>query len=301
MKVLGGTFSSANRAELLDTIISAAPYARGCPARLTINMVEVPPTPDWADMARRGSKRVAACWGDEQVVIWNADAVAADFPDIPIEPNAVVKFIATLPFEVAVMSNVTGWTSYDYRGPAIAGGHALLGWAMAFKRKGHEHALVSRRWLEHGPWRTVRGPDDTTLVQFHDLTADDETAIVQARPGHRAMLAGYLRPKHDYEHDVQGIYTAEDKLLRVVVAGRDVSTSEMTDACAARRDNRNDPQKPIANVAFIFLDRDAAERHLHELWLRELECRVVEDGVERRLDDSYQPLITKPAWIGDLQ
>jgi hypothetical protein len=220
---------------------------------------------------------------------------------VPFEAAAVANFICQLPFEVAVMASISGWASLDYRGPAIAGYHALLGWAMAFKGAGHERHLVSRRWLEYGPWRVAYGPEDTTVVQFHDPAADMETAIAQARPGHQMMIAGYLRPKHSYEHDVQGIYTAEDRLLRVVVAGRDVATSEMTDACAARRDNRNDPQKPVANVAFIFLDRDAAERYLHELWLRELECRVVVDGVEHRLDDSYHPVATKPAWVEALR
>lgn len=301
VEILGGTFSSSDQARLLHAIIAEAPYARGCPTGFDINLVDRTPPPDWVRIAIGSDDRVAARWGYRRTIAWEPDAIAANFPDVPIEPTAVAHFISRLPFEVAVMSNVTGWTSLDYRGPAIAAGHALFGWAIAFKGAGHEHALVSRRWLEHGPWRIVHGPEDTTLVQFHDLAADDATAITQARPGHRLLVAGYLRPQHDYQHDVRGLYTAEDRLLRIVVVGRDVPASEMTDACAARRDNRDDPEKPIANVAFIFVERDAAERHLPELWLRGLECRVVEDGVERRLDDSYHPVTSKPAWVEALQ
>jgi hypothetical protein len=189
----------------------------------------------------------------------------------------------------------------EYFAPAISGYHALLGWGMIFKGAGHERSVASRRWLEHGPFRTLKGPHDTTLVQFHDLAADGPTSLAQARPAHKWMVAGFLRPKHRYQHDIAGVYTREDRLLRVVVNDRPIDDVELLDACAARRDGRDDPARPIGNVAYVFVDGAAATPRLDALWLRELECRVVEGSGERRLDVDHRPSLSKLAWVEQLR
>jgi hypothetical protein len=168
---------------------------------------------------------------------------------------------------------------------------------IAFKGASHEHSIVSRRWLEYGPFRTLRGANDTTLAQFHEFNADGPTSLAQAKPGHVWIIDGFLRPKHRYRHDIAGVFTKQDRLLRIVVNGRQVSGDEMRDACAARRDRRNDPERPIDNIAYSFVDEAEARAHLDALWLRGLECRVADGRGERRLDDSYTHTITKPSWV----
>jgi hypothetical protein len=51
----------------------------------------------------------------------------------------------------------------------------------------------------------------------------------------------------------------------------------------------------------VFLEEQNAERHLHELWLRELECRAVVGGREVRLDTDYHPAPDKPEWVRRLE
>jgi hypothetical protein len=74
----------------------------------------------------------------------------------------------------------------------------------------------------------------------------------------------------------------------------------MLEACFVRRARRADPDKPIERVAFVFLETAAARAHLHELWLRELECWTVEDGDKRRLDLDYKPAPSPPEWVASL-
>jgi hypothetical protein len=209
----------------------------------------------------------------------------------------VLEFLAPLPFELAVLRGLQDyWIENDYFSPAIGSDHDLLGWGIVFKGEGHDHSIVSRRWLDHGPFRTLRGPNDTTLAQFHDLDADGPTSLEQATPAHEWIVAGFLRPKHRYSQDVEGVYTKADGLLRIIVNDREISDEELLDACAARRDGRNDAAKPIKNIAYIFVDEKQARANLERLWLRELECRVADGKGERRLDADYKPRIKKPSW-----
>jgi hypothetical protein len=262
-------------------------------------LVPSPPTADWREqMIAKDVDGVSVEWERGQRIGRNAGAIGADFPDLPVDAERVLEGFAPLPFDLAVLSNVRDyWIENDYYAPAISADHALLGWGMIFKGAGHERSVVSRRWLDHGPFRTLKGPHDTTLVQFHDLAADGPTSLAQARPAHEWMVAGFLRPKHRYEHDITGVYLRDDGLLRVVVNGRPLGDRELLDACAARRDGRGDPARPIRNLAYVFVDPDAAKTALGALWLRELECRLVEGGGERRLDIEHHPVLPKLAWV----
>ena len=295
----GATFSSPDMTGLTAALIDAATYARGLPTEMDEKLVPKPPSADWRErMLAIHVDGLAVQWGRGRRISRDPGAVGARFPDVPLDPQQILAFVAPLPFEVAVLPIVQDdWAEQDYFAPAIGADHALLGWGMIFKGAGHERSVVSRRWLEHGPFRTLRGPHDTTLVQFHDLAADGPTSLAQARPGHEWMVAGFLRPKHRYGRDIAGVYTKDDRLLRVVVNDRPVDDQELLDACAARRDGRGDPDRPIRNIAYVFVDAAAAQARLDALWLRELECRLVEAGGERRLDLDHRPCLSRPSWV----
>ncbi|HWO17246.1 MAG TPA: hypothetical protein VNO30_00660 [Kofleriaceae bacterium] len=294
-KTFGATFSGPDMIGLTAALIDAAPYAREMPTEMDYKLVPKPPTADWRErMLASDVDGLAVQWGDDERISRRSGALGAHFPDVPIDPHQILAFVAPLPFEVAVMPPIHTWID-DYFAPAIGADHAVFGWGMIFKGAGHEHAVVSRRWLEHGPFRTLRGPHDTTLVQFHDLAADVPTSRAQAQPAHEWMVAGFLRPKHRYQHDIADVYTQEDRLQRVMANDRPVDDQELLDACAARRDGRDDPDRPIRNIAYIFFDPADAQARLDALWLRELECRLVGPSGERRLDGDYRPSLPKPA------
>lgn len=215
----------------------------------------------------------------------------------PEDPGAVAEYWSRFSFEVAVMCDTGRLARGGYTPPPVGNDTSKrLGWAIAFKGAGHD-CMVSRRWLEHGPWRLLRAPNDTTLVQFYDLAADVETAIAQARPGHAALVAGFLPFSHKYP-SLLGLYT--DGLLQVPALASNVASYEMTNACATRRDYRLAPREPILNIAFVFQDMASAKMNLHELWLRELECRCLENGTLHRLDEDYTPRTRTPAWVAAL-
>lgn len=178
--------------------------------------------------------------------------------------------------------------------------------------RGHEQ-LVSRRWLEFGPWLLRRFPGDLSLVQFHDLDADSETALAQGLPGYKRMadhdLGGWIRssyrPVSSYRKEVpefRALYVPSDQSLRVVCApGRTVTQGEMLDACAERLVARYNTEKPVRSMRYVFLDPADAEPHLHELWLRDIEVWAIVDGREVRLDAEYHPQPDPPEWVRRVQ
>lgn len=296
---LGITLSGPDMRVLARAVLASFPYTRDPPRRMLDGLREVPVPDNWEAYLLE-TEDAAAEWGTDQRIASREGSISVSFPEEYDQESVrmMLQFLAPLPFELAVFSVVADyWADHDYYAPAISADHALLGWGMIFKGAGHDHSIVSRRWLEHGPFRTLHGAEDTTLVQFHDPGADGSTSLAQAKPAHKWIVAGFLRPKHRYQHDIAGIYTKADGLLRIVINGRTVSNEELLDACAARRDRRDDPEKPIRNIAYIFVDEQEARAHLEALWLRGLECRVADGRGERRLDDAYQPAIAKPGWV----
>ncbi|MCB9679738.1 MAG: hypothetical protein H6737_31820, partial [Alphaproteobacteria bacterium] len=101
---------------------------------------------------------------------------------------------------------------------------------------------------------------------------------------------------HRYTTEISGTYLDSERRLVVVVHGREVPEAEMLDACALRRDSQS-TDRPIDTVSYVFVDEAEARAHLHALWLRELECRCVVDGVEVRLDVGYAPEPVVPSWV----
>lgn len=296
---LGGTASGPELSALAEALVAVLPYATGTPTRMLRKLMPLPITDEWHEQFVANDAELSLKWGSNEVLSRGDSTIGFDFPsDVAVDAAAILKFLAPLPLELFVLSPLHDyWIENDYYAPAIGADHALLGSGMLFKGAGHEHSLVSRRWLEHGPFRTIRGPEDTTLAQFHDFAADGPTSLEQVQPAHDWIVAGFLRPKHRFQHDIKGVYTKEDRLLRILVNDRQVTDEELLDACAARRDGRDDPAKPIDNIAYVFVDEGAAREQLEALWLRGLECRVADGRGERRLDADYQPTIKRPAWV----
>ena len=220
-----------------------------------------------------------------------------------------LTWIERLPFEVCSLGTIfpDEWLKLDVENFGFGKMHCLHGWGCAFRGKGHDR-LVSRRWLDFGPWRVVRRPGDLTLVQFHDLDVDAETAYRQALPGHERMgiskTGGYLQIPYPFTKDVEGLYDPERRTLEIVVPpGGKVEQVRMRDACAVRYQHRIDPpaENQIDQVAYVFVDEADARAHLHELWLRELEVWLVDGDGKRRIDLTYQPARVRPAWVEKLE
>jgi hypothetical protein len=232
--------------------------------------------------------------------------VRCHWPDAKFSIAEFRTLLQHLPFRwmsAATMSSVwgPGGQPHDYLGPGFGEGHYDHGWACAFKGDGHDQ-LVSRRWLDYGPWRLIRGDNDVSLVQFHDLEADDLVALEQAKPGHQCMgispEGGFIEPlPFPWKFpDLRKLYDPGARVLTVVVHGRTVSGREMLEACALRRYQAL--EVPVDNVAFVFLEERAAREHLHALWLRGLECRAIIAGREVRLDQDYEaPPPVEPEWV----
>lgn len=277
------------------------------PASLSIDNDDVDVGEDWLETwAARTQVLFVADWTPDAVDLNNQcivfyhprSGVEASISAFFSRPEEILSLMATWPVEVVSLGSPHSWHEQGYRGHYLGRGHILENWGCVFKGRGHER-LVSRRWLEFGPWRVLRGPEDTTLVQFHDLEADADTALAQARPAHDRMgfsdTGGFLQSGHVYSREVAGLYTEAERKLEIMVHGRPVSQREMLDACAVRA--TRDPARPVERVAFVFIDEQDARAHLHELWLRELECWTFVGGQRVRLDVDHHPSPAPLAWV----
>jgi hypothetical protein len=285
------------------------------PLKVSVDQVKLPITPNWIKDCLSKNYQDVMVRFDRFYNFISIDyeiIVMLGITDYSIDPHATLDLLSPLNFELFSCEPLfdewyNGDLGEEYIPPGFADMHRPHGWACAFKGAGHDR-LVSRRWLDYGPWRVLRGPDDTTLVQFHDVSdgVDARTALEQARPGHQRMgisrTGGFIQTGFNYGYDLKGFYDANERLLKIVVHGREVTQHEMLDACAARHYNVLGPDKPLDNVAFVFMAESAAREHLHEMWLRELECRAIIDGKEVILNTDYNPPPPeKPQWVKDLE
>jgi hypothetical protein len=78
---------------------------------------------------------------------------------------------------------------------------------------------------------------------------------------------------------------------------------DMRVACGLRLHHRltQPATDRIDHVAYVFVDQADARAHLHELWLRELECWYLDDAGKHRLDLDYHPVPSPPAWVTALE
>jgi len=141
------------------------------------------------------------------------------------------------------------------------------GWGCMFRGPGHDR-LVSRRWLEFGPWRVIRRPNDTTFIQFHDLTITDPAeAYAQAAPGHQRMgidqIGGFIQGiDPNIIAEVKGVFRAKERTLDIVVPPDTiVSQQDMRVACGLRlhhRLTRPDVDR-IDTIAYVFIEKADAQ------------------------------------------
>jgi hypothetical protein len=221
----------------------------------------------------------------------------------------VVDVLQPLPWTVATLSSIhRSWFGQEinYAPPGFSYLHAALGWGCAFKGDGHKR-VVSRRYLEYGPWHVIRDEaNDITLIQFHDLNADPLTALEQAKPGHQLMghpfEGGFMQRDYQIANELSGIYTPEERKLTYTVNQRPVTKSELLDVCATRLWQLLGADKPVERVSYLFIYEEDARKHLHDLWLREIECWAFIDGLPVRLDENYTPPPPeKPEWVQQLE
>jgi hypothetical protein len=266
-------------------------------------------TQGWADELAKCQVALVAEWNENARIVLHKDRIVrVPLTVLGLDVDTVLQKLTEIPFEIASTGELyDSWSAEDGnypRRPAFADMHGPHGWACFFKGEGHRR-LVSRRWLDFGPWRHQRSEADVSLVQFHDVTTDASTAFEQAREGHNRMgispNGGFIQSRFVYRHKLDGLYHAASRTLELVINGRAVSQREMLDACAARLYQALGPDKPVDHVRYTFVREEEARAHLHELWLRELECWAIIAGREARLDVDYHPSPSRPDWVAALK
>jgi hypothetical protein len=264
---------------------------------------------DWLATGLGAARRsLAAEWGGEtgqiRITLVKDRIVQVARFGYDLNPERLLAILAELPFTLGSSAKLypewaNGSLGEVYEGPGFGDMHWPHGWACFFRGAGHDR-LVSRRWLDFGPWRLRRGDRETTLVQFHQLDVDAATALAQARLGHERMgisdIGGFLQYPYVYAHDMKGLYYPGQRELHLTIHGRDVSQREMLDACAARHYQLLGPSQPLDNLVYVFMEDSPAMSHLHELWLRGLECRAIINGVETDLTANYRPQPGRIEW-----
>lgn len=290
----------------------------GVPSSLPPNRLSIdyqpgtPPPEDWGRAVLAGSPTATVSWprpseGVSPFVAYDhRDGVFKLRTERVLTCGELVPILAGAPFVLAASDSHHEWLrGLDYSPVGFDGQHFGHGWMCAFKGEEGHAKLVHRRWLEHGPWRLIRVPEvDLSIVQFHDLEADPATAMEQARPGHQLLgvsdVTGIFSVWIDRkrQHDLRGHYVPDTRTYEIVVIGREVSPRELLEAAWVARQRRSDPTQPIEHLAYVFLEPEAARRHLHALWLRGLRCYAIDAGTKIRLDDTYVPPPHEPpAWV----
>ncbi|HAZ43732.1 MAG TPA: hypothetical protein DDW76_10390 [Cyanobacteria bacterium UBA11369] len=296
------------------------PFNQKPPTLIYLDMyAELEGVPDWIERwVPTCTHEVTAYWGNpfeegeyvegslrfHRYYRDNTQIVKAIINDYPRSVEAVLEMLSPLPWQLATFGSIHPiryGTDKKYLATSFRDSHYQHGWGCAFKGAGHDH-LVSRRWLEYGPWRLIRDEaNDISLVQFHDLEVDAVTALEQAKPGHERMgvsdTGGFINSKFEYSTDIRGLYNSDNHQLTIVNTDRPVTQREMLDLCAARYQQILGPEQPIDSVSYVFLLGEQGYDYLHELWLREIECWAILKGVEVRLDTDYHPTPEIPDWV----
>jgi len=289
---------------IVRELLSVGWVPEGAPEMVRINYEVQKPTADWLSANLGKAKHIYGMYEDDSMLDCEHDGLVG-FQRIGVELDdpATLLALGRLPFEVAALGMVynewfdpqLGWDP-----PGFSDGHVPLGWACGFKGAGHDR-LVSRRWLDHGPWRVVRQEGDVTWVVFHDLAADPVLALEQAAPGHARMgisdEGGFIQSDFVYKENIKGVYDLETRLLRVPIANPLVPSRKMLEMAAVKQDPRMRTEQPIDQVAFVFIREEDAHANLHEIWLHGLECWALVKGVHVRLDADYHPQPHPPAWV----
>ena len=227
--------------------------------------------------------------------------------DMTLSTTDVIPALSQTPHMFAATSpQFARWNATGFGFGLGMFGH---GWMAAFKGEGHKY-VASRRWLERGPWRVVRADNDVTIVQFHDLDADEATAREQCLLGHPLLAncphTGFTSPRYKWPHDPLSqriLYDPKERLAITLVSKRAVAIDEMRDAAAAKVLQPFGNDKPIDDWVFEFVEPDQGRKQLHDLWMRDLRCVIYDErGRKVRLDDTYEPPPhVVPEWVKRVQ
>ncbi|MDY6784182.1 MAG: hypothetical protein SW833_16815 [Cyanobacteriota bacterium] len=311
----------------LTRAVAALPrFELGVPTRVSMDMRTQEATTDWLERwVPHCEDRVVVWWGKtvstKDFITMHKYGVVNDFGivkfkihDFPRDPQAVIELLAPLPWTYGTFVDLypiwscTG-SPYKYRAPGF-GLDYNHGWGCCFRGDEGHRRLVSRRWLEFGPWRLLRGSHDTSLIQFHDLEADADTALNQARVGHQRIgstaTGGYIQSFFEVADETRrlsGTYLPDERKYRLTIAGREIPQEEMLDMCLVRHYQGLGPQYPVEKISYLFIDEKVARTYLHELWLREIECWSfkLKSGEHYRLDTDYHPVPEPPEWVRQVE
>lgn len=222
----------------------------------------------------------------------------------------VVRYVSQVGLQewLGTMGGIAFMTSALNMGPNIdrmsrytlVDSRTHYGVACAFQSEGHTR-LVSDRWLEHGPWKLHYGKNGTTLVQFYDLDADLDTIMEQVAVSHPRMgvtpEGGFMHPRFPMPEHAPGDYLHDTRTLSVSVLGREVPQMEMLQVATMRRFQLLGSAMPIERLEYVFGDPDEAQAHLHELWLRNIDCITYVNGRRTDLGADYNPQPNPPEWV----
>jgi len=301
------TFICADHIALLRSLIQMGFVSAEPPNRVGIHGTRLPAVPaDWVAVDFHG-KTFKADWPDGSYVHVNdRDLVSISTRNFQLDVLEVIAPLSNVDFHAANVASIRWWDNPKgpaYKAPRGTVGTLPLGFAVAYRGKGHDRAM-SRRWLDRGPWRVLLGANDTTLLQFHDESADVVTSLEQAKPCHAQMSDRAQAPlplRDAYAAGavpVQGTYLALERKYRISVAGRKVSRLEMREVVAARYYQLLGSDRPVDNVMYSFMDKAELDEALPDLWLYGLEARYRDAAGPHRMDDKYvPPPYEKPDWV----
>ncbi len=295
-------------------------FHRKLPLSLWINNHEQPVDESWRTKLLSGTTSSWARWNEDEEqfhqisIRAKSELVTFGITDGFSSIEDVIHIAESLPFELAIISSPHEevWRQHDYDRWGVGRSAIDHGLACIFRGAGHDR-LASRRWLDFGPWRVIRRPNDTTVIQFHDLgLTDPAAAYEQAKLGHQLLgnspLSGHINYHyaHVLQHAKAGLYVEETKTRHVVIPPRgELSPGDLLCETALRLHHRLTPglPQPIETIAYTFFNPEEAEPHLHQLWLREIECWVIgrDDGKRHRLDLDYHPVPDPPDWVKRLE
>lgn len=254
------------------------------PSEIKLDDKEMPAGTDWRASS---AKQIWVTWGDDAMLWKTPERVLAEHSALADDLPAFTRWLAKVPFEIACIDSPHRAAWKGYRGPGFGDRHIALGWGVMFKGAGHDR-LVSRRWLDQPMWTYTKLDRDTSLVEFHSLDDDAQTALEHAKVGHERMgitdTGGYMQPTWPIKSKLDGVHDAKHKAFKVPVASRPLEQREMLDLCVYRRDHGNE----LCGFVFV-IGPDEAQPYLRELWLRELGCWAIVRGNETRLDSDVTP------------
>lgn len=212
--------------------------------------------------------------------------------DHSLDLRYFLSLIRKLPIEVLCMAS----DFFDHANRLV--GHEPLGWGCLFKGSGHDF-FVSPRWLEHGPWLLERDEPNISYVQLYDLTSHGDAAWQQGRRAMERLANGFYSSNMITYSELRGTYSPSERSFTFLAVDRGITPSVMNLLCRLRAKRRADPSQPVERLVVTFTEERDARRHLHELWLREIECwALLSDGRRVRLDTDYiPPPRILPEWL----